>query len=95
MRWITLTSTSSSSSSSSAFSYASFSTLLSWPLSLSKSEMSGSWEVVDTDDDESSDNHNVTALDPGQTDHLDLDLIFLLFLLSLLIRFFLHLALIF
>ena len=57
--------------------------------------MSGSWEVVGTDDDESSDNHNVTALDPGQMDHLDLDLIFLLFLLSLLIRFFLHLALIF
>ena len=36
----------------------------------------------------------LTALDLGRTDHLDLDLIFLLFLFSLLILFFLRLALI-
>ena len=35
------------------------------------------------------------AWSEASADHLDLDLIFLLFLFSLLIRFFLHLALIF
>ena len=37
----------------------------------------------------------LSSPDDHQSNHLDLDLIFLLFLFSLLIRFFLHLALIF